>query len=55
MSNAINFKREIISDIEGAVGRITIALKSEGFGVLTRIDLHSKIKDLLLLILKPHV
>ena len=45
MKNSINFKREISSDIPGAIERITAALKGEGFGVLTRIDLHSKISE----------
>lgn len=45
MLNTINFKREISSDVDGAIERITAALKSEGFGVLTRIDLHAKVKE----------
>ncbi|MGK5083434.1 DUF302 domain-containing protein [Bdellovibrionota bacterium FG-1] len=45
MTNTINFKREITSGLDAAIERVTAALKSEGFGVLTRIDLHSKIKE----------
>ena len=41
----INFKREINSTLEAAVDSITQALKSEDFGILTRIDLHTKIKE----------
>ncbi|MCB0418652.1 MAG: DUF302 domain-containing protein [Bdellovibrionales bacterium] len=41
----INFKKEIAGTVDGAIERITEALKKEGFGVLTRIDLHSKIKE----------
>jgi uncharacterized protein (DUF302 family) len=41
----INFKREITSTLDAAIERVTNALKGEGFGVLTRIDLHSKIKE----------
>lgn len=41
----INFKREVSGDIENTIDRLTEALKKEGFGVLTRIDLHSKIKE----------
>jgi len=42
---AINFKREIPGTIDQAVERVTKALGAEGFGILTRIDMHSKIKD----------
>jgi uncharacterized protein (DUF302 family) len=45
MPTQINFKREIGSTLDNAIERVTNALKSEGFGVLTRIDLHSKIKE----------
>lgn len=55
MTAAINFKREISSDVEGAVDRVTNALKSEGFGVLTRIDLHSKINEKLGKDLQPTI
>lgn len=43
--NAINLKKEVTSSVDTAVERVTSALKQEGFGVLTRIDLHSKIKE----------
>lgn len=55
MANSINLKREITSDVESAIERVTSALKSEGFGVLTRIDLHSKIKEKLGKDLRPVV
>src|SRR5512146_1974424 len=42
---AINFKREISAPLDEAVERTTKALAAEGFGVLTRIDMHSKIKE----------
>ena len=42
---AINFKREIADTIDHAIERITKALGAEGFGILTRIDMHSKIKE----------
>ena len=45
MTNGINFKREISSNMDQAIERVTNALKGEGFGVLTRIDLHLKIKE----------
>ena len=41
----INFKREIAGTVDQAVERITKALGAEGFGILTRIDMHSKIKE----------
>ncbi|MBI4292101.1 MAG: DUF302 domain-containing protein [Betaproteobacteria bacterium] len=42
---AINFKREIADTLDHAIERATKALTAEGFGVLTRIDMHSKIKE----------
>jgi uncharacterized protein (DUF302 family) len=42
---AINFKREIADSFDHAIERATKALAAEGFGVLTRIDMHSKIKE----------
>jgi len=42
---AINFKREINATVDQAVERITKALGAEGFGILTRIDMHSKIRE----------
>jgi uncharacterized protein (DUF302 family) len=41
--NVINFKREIDGSLEAAVARVTSALAEQGFGILTRIDMHSKI------------
>lgn len=43
--NRINFKREIAATLDQAVERVTQALAAQGFGILTRIDMHSKIKD----------
>lgn len=42
---SINFKREIDATLDEAIERTTKALSGEGFGILTRIDMHSKIKD----------
>ncbi len=42
---AINFKREITDSFDHAIERATKALAGEGFGILTRIDMHSKIKE----------
>ena len=44
MSN-INFKREIADTVDRAIERVTKALGEQGFGILTRIDMHSKIKE----------
>lgn len=43
--SAINFKREISDTVDNAVERATKALAAEGFGILTRIDMHTKIKE----------
>ena len=45
MRESINFKREIQATVDEAIERITQALKQEGFGVLTRIDMHAKFKE----------
>ena len=45
MKKSVNMKREINATVEEAVERVTSALKTEGFGILTRIDLHEKIKE----------
>jgi len=41
----VNFKREIPDTLDHAIERAMKALAAEGFGVLTRIDMHSKIKE----------
>jgi uncharacterized protein (DUF302 family) len=41
----INFKRELKLPFDEAITRTTEALKTQGFGVLSRIDFHSKIKE----------
>lgn len=41
----INLKKEITGTMDAAIEKLTKALLDEGFGVLTRIDLHSKIKE----------
>lgn len=43
--DSINFKKQVSGSIEQTVEKLTAALKTEGFGVLTRIDLHSKVKE----------
>jgi len=41
----INIKRQVADSLDHGIERITRALAMQGFGVLTRIDLHVKIKD----------
>ena len=41
----INFKREISATVDQAIERATKALGAEGFGILTRIDMHTKIRE----------
>jgi uncharacterized protein (DUF302 family)/rhodanese-related sulfurtransferase len=43
--SSINMKKEITGPLEVAIESVTAALKTEGFGVLTRIDLHTKVKE----------
>ena len=45
MNNNINFKREIACDFDTAIDRVTKSLQNAGFGILTRIDMHAKIKE----------
>jgi uncharacterized protein (DUF302 family) len=53
--NSINFKKEVSGNVEEVIERVTAALKGEGFGVLTRIDLHLKIKEKIGKDLRPTV
>lgn len=43
--STINIKKEVLGSLEAVIHQVTEALKTEGFGVLTRIDLHSKVKE----------
>jgi uncharacterized protein (DUF302 family) len=43
--NSVNFKREVSCSVDEAITRVGEALKTEGFGILTRIDFHLKIKE----------
>ncbi len=37
--------KTIESDFDAAIEKVTIALKEQGFGILTRIDVHDKFKE----------
>lgn len=41
----INFKGTVSGTVDAIIPLVTDALQSEGFGVLTRIDLHQKFKE----------
>ena len=43
--SGINFKRQISDSVDNAVERAIKALAAEGFGIMTRIDMHAKIKE----------
>ncbi len=45
MTQSINFKRELQATVDEAIERISDALKQEGFGILTRIDMHARFKE----------
>ncbi len=45
MMNSINLKRTVTGDLEGVISRLTESLKVQGFGILTRIDFHAKMKE----------
>ncbi len=55
-SQNLSFKKDIAAtDLESAITRVSEALKTEGFGVLTRIDFHTKMKEKLQKDMKPVV
>lgn len=45
MSYKINFKKELTDEFDHAIDRVTKALKASGFGIMSRIDMHSKIEE----------
>jgi len=45
MSDPIAFEIELRDDYDQAIERVTAALKAEGFGILTRIDVHTTLKE----------
>lgn len=51
----INFKKTVYGNVNEVAARVTEALKTEGFGVLTRIDLDEKIKEKLNVTIPPSI
>jgi uncharacterized protein (DUF302 family) len=51
----LNMKRTLPGDVAAMIPRVEAGLKEVGFGVLTRIDFHSKIKEKLNQDLPPTV
>ena len=45
MSDPIAFEVRLSDGYEKALDRVTAALKAEGFGILTRIDVHTTLKE----------
>ncbi len=45
MKDTINFKRDLACEFDTAIERVTKALQEVGFGILTRIDMHTKVKE----------
>lgn len=43
--STLNLKRTVSGALNEVLERITAALQKEGFGILTRIDLHQKFKE----------
>ena len=43
--DAINFKKEMTGTLDAVIAEVTELLKAEGFGILTRIDFHTKMKE----------
>lgn len=45
MFHDLHLKKEITGNLENTIAKVTEKLKAQGFGVLSRIDLHTKIKE----------
>ena len=43
--STLNMKRTVSGSLPDVIARVTAAIQKEGFGVLTRIDLHQKFKE----------
>ncbi len=45
MENTLSFDTPLSLNFDTAIDRVTVALKEQGFGVLTRIDIHNAFKE----------
>jgi len=55
MSNPLTFEKTLNLSFEDAVEKVTAALKTEGFGVLTTIDVKATLKNKLDVDFRPYV
>lgn len=51
----LNYRKEITGNLDQVIASLTESLKKRGFGILTRIDFHQKIKEKLNKDLPPTV
>jgi uncharacterized protein (DUF302 family) len=45
MNQSLGFEVQVAESFDQAIERVTAALKNEGFGILTRIDVHKTMKE----------
>ncbi|MHC4956529.1 MAG: DUF302 domain-containing protein [Planctomycetota bacterium] len=55
MSEPMGIELELEQDLPAAIETVTAALKEEGFGVLTRIDVHTTLKEKIDADFRPYV
>jgi uncharacterized protein (DUF302 family) len=55
MSESLSFDVLLSTDLDAAIERVTASLKDEGFGVLTRIDMHKAFAEKLGEEFRPYV
>jgi uncharacterized protein (DUF302 family) len=55
MDATYGFGRDLDAPVEQAIERVTAALKAQGFGILTRIDVHTVLAEKLGATLPPYV